>query len=336
MKSVTRLKTALIVLVAVGLVAGGSAVAKEKESGWLGVKMQDLSPAMAKALQLDDESGGILVSEVVDDSPAAAAGLEDGDVILEFAGKEIDDTSDLSRAVRRSEPGETVDVVVIRNGTRRTIPVELGEREEDEIHIVRRGKDGEIMEWHGRPPLPDTWTKDDFKAFKLHGMFDHGWLGIHHQELNEQLGEYFGVADGKGVLIAEVEEDSPAAGAGLQAGDVIVAIDGEEIGSQSELRHEMGDTEPDQEISLEIVRQGNRRDVSVTLGEMPEDLYTDTWIAAGPHAEMFHERWDVPHSAPHIMLKRELEFEEDELEEMKQELKKMRKELEELREEVKK
>ncbi len=105
------------------------------DSGYLGVMLQDLSPAMAKALQLGDQSG-VLVSDVVDDSPAAKAGLQDGDVIVAFAGKPLSDYDSLTAAVRAAKPGEKVDVTVLRDGKKKTIKVELGEREDDDVRLA--------------------------------------------------------------------------------------------------------------------------------------------------------------------------------------------------------
>ena len=163
--------------------------------------LQDLSPAMAKALQLDDQSG-VLVCDVVDDGPAEKAGLQDGDVIIAFAGKSLADNAALTKAVRAAKPGDKVDVTVLRDGKKQTIKVELGERENDfawftpgsdeHVKVIMKGLHG---------------GDGDFEFHTLHE--DRGWLGVQIDDVSPQLGEYFGVKDGEGVLVTEVERGQP-------------------------------------------------------------------------------------------------------------------------------
>ena len=200
---------------------------EEASRGYLGVMLQDLSPSIAKALQLDSDTG-ILVSEVVDDGPAEQAGLEDGDVILELDGKKITKYKDLTKAIRAHEPGDEGEVVVLREGKERTFDVTLGEREEDDWAFF--GDDGDFKSFKGLKGLKDLKNLKELQWLNQHGrnfhVFsddddanvwvqtfddDRGFMGVHLSDLSEQLGEYFDVDDGDGALITEVVEDSPAA-----------------------------------------------------------------------------------------------------------------------------
>ena len=113
---------------------------------------------------------------------------------------------------------------------------------------------------------------DDDDVFTWRWPDDAGgaWLGVHLLDLNEQLGDYFGVEDGDGVLVTEVEEDSPAERAGLKAGDVITGLDDRTVADSDDLvkairRHEEGDT-----VTVHFLRRGKKKHARVELGERPE------------------------------------------------------------------
>lgn len=265
----------LFLLLATLLCTSYPAVADDSndgKSGYLGVILQDLGPGMAKALQLDDDSG-VLVGEVTDDSPADEAGLEDGDVILVFDGKRIEDSRTLSRAVRKSAPGDEVKVVVLREGKKKTIEVKLGEREDDVI--VRSSK--EMKDLHSPEALEKLrefkWRHPGDGDFPFLDA-DRGFLGVHLDDLSGQLGEYFGVEDGAGALVTGVVEDSPAERAGIRAGDVIVKIDGEPVDSTRTLHKVMAGTESEQEIEVEVVRKGDGKSFDVTLDETSDRMFS--------------------------------------------------------------
>ncbi len=320
---------ALLVPCLVTLVLAGSAAAAGQ--GYLGIMLQDLTPSMAKALQMG-EGSGIIVNSVTDDSPAAKAGVVDGDVITELNGAKVADTAGFTAAVRALAPGDKATLVVLRDGKKKTITAELGERPaafagdpkaRGEIRIITpdgekvqkfEGLEGleKLKELHGIEGLEGlqgldhekmmkdgnvrvfvlpkdgqgaegfTWNEDDSEGaaegqhrfvVKMLGddNEDRGWLGVHMDALNGQLGDYFGVKDGAGVLVTEVVADSPAAKAGLLAGDVIVKAGDQETSSPDALHEAMGDTKPGDEMSLTVLRKGARKTITAKLGEMPAD-----------------------------------------------------------------
>ena len=126
MNALSAAKRTTLILMSLLLILTTSAFAKDKEQGYLGVMLQQVTTSMSKALQLE-EGQGVMINKVVDDGPAAEAGLEDGDVILSFDGKAIDKYSDLGKAMRKTSPGDTVELEILRGGERQTTKVELGE-----------------------------------------------------------------------------------------------------------------------------------------------------------------------------------------------------------------
>jgi serine protease Do len=164
--------------------------------GWLGVFIQEITPDIAESLGLD-VAAGALVSTVNENSPAQAAGLEPGDVIVSFDGKMIDKMRDLPRIVAETEIGATVPVKVIRNGKSMEVQVTLGELEKAELVGIVNGE-----------------AAGDTESFDR--------LGFAVENLNAELAAELGLdASARGVVVTEVAEGGPAAAKGLQVGDII-------------------------------------------------------------------------------------------------------------------
>ena len=357
-------KRTLVLMLSIALLAS-VAVAQagdDNEKGYLGVMLQDVTPSMAKALQMGDKSG-VMINEVIDDSPAEKAGLEDGDVILEFNGKTISDNGDLTKAVRGTSPGEEVKVVVLRNGKNKTIEIEVGKHEAKNVffmsgdgdapHVEHFGDgDHSVMVMSGDNDFKWTMGKDMSFSFNS----DRGYMGVQLDDLNGQMGEYFGVEDGNGALVTEVVEDSPAAKAGLKAGDVIVQIGENDIESSAALHKAISDTEPDQQMAVKVMRKGKSKELSITLGEMPEEAFTKhmEFIGEGDNHFSVHTaprmmkhsghgdvdvrviRRGAPHGKHEYLELKELHEADSDLKEMREELHQMQKELKKMQEELKK
>jgi len=354
-------KRTIVLMMSIALLVTVVVAQAGEDKGYLGVSLQELTPSMAKALQMDDNSG-VMINNVVDDSPAEKAGLEDGDVILEFNGKTISDNDDLVKAVRGTSPGDKVKVVVLRNGKNESLEVEVGKHEDksfvwvsgddaDAPHYKHFGDgDHKVIIMSGDDDF--TWTVDQDMPFGFDN--DRGYMGVNLDDMNEQMGEYFGVEDGKGALVTEVVEDSPADKAGLKAGDVIVRLGEKEIDSTTALHKAVAKTEPEQQMAVKVMRQGKSKDLSITLGEVPEGAYSKhmEFIGEGDTHYRIHTaprmmkhfghgsdvdvrviRRGAPHSSDEFI---ELHEAEGELKEMRDELDKMRDELKEMQEELKK
>ena len=175
--------------------------------GYLGVLPQDITPSLAKKLELKN-GGGALLAEVTPRGPADKAGLESGDVVLEFNGKPIRDAHHLRLEVARTKPADAIPVRIRRDGETKTLKVSLRERPEDR----------ELM--GGQPGRPEPRR-------------DEGTLnGVGVADINPQYRQQYNLPPRlKGVLVTEVEEGSPAWDAGLRPGNVILELNREPVSS---------------------------------------------------------------------------------------------------------
>lgn len=222
---------------------------------WLGVSLTDVTPEKARQLKLPGEYGAV-VMRVDEESPAARAGLVRNDVILEFAGERIWSVATLQRLVRETPPGRTVTLKISRDGQTHTLSVKV---ERGGPHFKFRDNVFEMR-------LPKMEGFSFFKDFRTPS------LGISGDDLTRQLADYFGVKQGRGVLVREVLAGSAAEKAGLKAGDVIVRVDGTEVGSVEELRRALPrDLEEKRKVTVSVVR--DRREQTVTLELEPSAPY---------------------------------------------------------------
>lgn len=242
---------------------------------YLGVEINDVSKSNYAELGLS-EVRGVNVTRVVENSPADKAGLKTGDVIVAFDGQSVTSTRKLTRMISEVAPDHTVDVTVVRGGSEIRIPVTVGKRE-------MPGFSNGTFVFPSPPAPPSAPGAPDApkppRAFnysipdleRLEGLgenfvwaFGRGRsIGIGVSSLSKQLGDFFGVEEGKGLLVTSVEADSPASRAGLQAGDVIVEADGNEVKGMRDLTKALNSKE-EGDVALTIVRDKNRRTISVT------------------------------------------------------------------------
>jgi serine protease Do len=248
----------LATVLALGARAEGAPRANPDE-GYLGVYVTDLTPEKAKQLRTPGDYG-VLVMEVAEESPAAKAGIKENDVIIEFNGMRVEGEVQFGRLVRETPPGRTVPVKIVRDGKTQELKVTVGSRRPITIGPDFRF-DLRIPEIR-IPPI----------VVQLGG---YSLLGVRVQDLTEQLGEYFGVPEGRGVLVTFVRAGSPAERAGLRAGDVIVAVGETEVRNVREFTRALAGREGD--ISLTIVRNKERQKLTVTLErrERPRAWYYD-------------------------------------------------------------
>lgn len=190
--------------------------------GWLGVVIQNLSPELAEQFDIEDNEGA-LVNEVAAGGPAQQAGLQRGDVIVEFEGEKIGSWNELPRVVASTPVGTDVAVVVVRNGKRKNIGVTLGE-------------------------LPgESFTPASAPASTE--------LGLHLQPLTDEIADRLEIDGAEGVLVAQVEPGSPAEDAGLRRGDVVLEVNQQRIESPGDIRDQLSknDSNP-----LFLVQRGER------------------------------------------------------------------------------
>jgi serine protease Do len=195
------------------------------ERGWLGVTIQEITPALVKSLNLPDTHGA-LVAEVTLDSPAARAGVKQGDVILGVAGHPVARSSDLPAVIANIEPGHPVALSVLRDGKTMTLS-------------------------------PTIARLDDKDATQTARADKHGPLGLVVGPLTPDIADELSLPKSlHGVVVREVRDGSPAAEAGIQAADVIVQVDRKPVGNMDELRRAL-DTHAKGTPLLFLIRRDN-------------------------------------------------------------------------------
>lgn len=246
--------------------------------GYLGVEIADVDEERASELGMS-RPYGVYIDGVMDGEPAAEAGIEEGDVVVAWNGERVESVAGLRRLVGETPPGRVADLTVLRDGAEREISVELAERTgvfsgtggltfmSPRIDVSRvyapssrdaRERAREVVEER----LLDAQERAAEGMSRVFYLAGRPRLGANTQSLGDQLAEYFGVEGG--VLVTSVYEDTPAAGGGLRAGDVIVGLGGEDIGDPGDLRRALADREPG-EVSVRIVRDGAERTLTVEL-----------------------------------------------------------------------
>jgi len=196
--------------------------------GWLGVAIQRITPDIAKTMNLKTQEGA-LVSQVLEDGPAAKAGLKTGDVVVEYAGKAVKGPSELQEAVAFTAPDTKVDVVVLREGKRETLKVTVQKRSEQEVE-----------ETAGQPPGP-TELKE---------------LGIEVSNLTAERAQRLGYKLGQGVLITGVDPAGLGAMGGLKPGMLLLQAANRKVTSVAELKDALAKADLAVGIPL-LVRAGN-------------------------------------------------------------------------------
>jgi C-terminal processing protease CtpA/Prc len=230
----------------------------EEKGAFLGIYMEDLDKKMIKEIDYP-KSTGVLITGIVDDSPAEEAGLEENDVIYSIAGDKVKDSKELSKLISSKKPGDEVKVIVYRDGRKKTFDLSLGEKKT--AYVTINMDDYEHMNKnayvHTLGKEGNVWITSGDDRFSIYG--GRGRMGVQLHELDEDLAPYFKVKEGEGVLVLKVLEDSPAEEAGLKAGDVIVKIDDEEIGEIDDVFEAIN------EVHVEVEDDGDESDIEVTV-----------------------------------------------------------------------
>lgn len=229
----------------------------------LGVTVRDVDPAQPGG------KTGAVVEDVRSGSAADKAGIRKGDVITEFDGERVRGARHLTRLVTETPEGRTVKAVVDREGTAVALDVTP-----DSGALALGEGDVEVlvppMRFEGLGPEFERDLRSRIERSLPRGEW--AWrsvgrprLGVQVQSLDGQLGEYFGTSTG--VLVNSVEADSPAAKAGLKAGDVVTAIDGKAVSEPSQLIEAVRDAKDGATLAIDYVRDRKAQSTNATLPE---------------------------------------------------------------------
>ncbi|HEV8335241.1 MAG TPA: PDZ domain-containing protein [Candidatus Polarisedimenticolia bacterium] len=251
--------------------------APEARRAWLGVVLSE-----------DEEGRGVRITDVKDGSPAAKAGLQEGDRILELDGHDVDDAGDIRRAMRDVEPGDSVQIRIKRRSSEKTLNATLGESPRSRTFHKRAGP-GWFENEEGETPEP--------MPFGMLGM-SRNFMGVRVQGMTEDLRAYFKAPRGRGVLVSRVEEDTPAAKAGLRAGDVIIAVDGKGISERGDIAEALSDHEPGDRVAVKIVRDGSDKTVDVEIAERSRPRHRSMFLPEEHDHEM--EKEEEEEASPEV------------------------------------
>jgi serine protease Do len=194
--------------------------------GWLGVEIQEVTPALAKSFGLDTPNGA-LIAGVDKTGPAGKAGIQQGDIIVKFDGGLVHDEHELPEMVAQTPLGKTVPVEVIRDGKHLTLTASIQEL-----------KDKQLASTEGTGTPGSSW-------------------GLTVQDLTPEIAQQLGMQNSKGVVIRNVRPDSPGAEAGLQPGDVILEVDNSKVASSDDFAAAAKGAQKDKKSARLLVQRGN-------------------------------------------------------------------------------
>ncbi|HSE47761.1 MAG TPA: PDZ domain-containing protein [Terriglobales bacterium] len=329
------------------LVLASAAWAGEGQS-YLGVDVDDVTADRVQALKLKSEAG-VEITMVDNDAPAGKAGLKEHDVILQFNGQGVGSVEQLRRMIRETPPGRTVQLTISRDGNQQNLSVTLA----DKKMVYKTWVQPRIV-MPRTPRAPDAPRMIEIPEIYV-TTTSTSRVGLVLEPLTTQLGEFFGVKNGEGLLVRSVEKGSPAESAGFKAGDVIVKVEQEPVGDRgdwrSALRNKSG------KVPVGIVRDKREQTLTLTLPDkkqssnrnrivLPDfdldlDFDFDELAAIGPEAmelAMLKAKveWDKNKdqvkkemSKAKTKLKQDMQKQKQELKRQQEELKQQHKELKE-------
>jgi serine protease Do len=240
----------------------------QSSKGYLGVSLQDVTGKIIRKKHLPVERGAYVI-DVVEDSPADDAGIETGDVIVRYDGKTIEDEDDLSKAIKNTKPHTDVSIELYRNGDKKTLTATIDKKKSINLSWGSHnwsGDLGDLFDDDGQE-IHITKSARPSKSLRLHDITINSndeTNGLKVQDLTEQLREYFGAPDGKGILVSKVNNRSEASKAGFKAGDIITKIDNRSVYDCSEFAEDL-DHFGGKSVSIEVVRSGKTMTLNMKI-----------------------------------------------------------------------
>jgi serine protease Do len=193
--------------------------------GWMGVEIQEVTPDLAQSFNLPKPEGA-LVANVEKDSPAGKAGVQRGDIIVEFNHTPVQDEHQLPELVAQTPIGSSADLVVVRNGKRLTLKVKVGELKEEQLASAKSEEPG------------SNW-------------------GLQVQSITPEIASQLNLSSSRGVVVRGVQPDSPAADAGIQSGDVVLEVNHAKVNSVDDFLAAAKQAKKEKKSALLLVQRGN-------------------------------------------------------------------------------
>ncbi|MDQ3651281.1 MAG: PDZ domain-containing protein [Acidobacteriota bacterium] len=249
---------------------------------YLGVRTEEIGDENLNRYGLQRGAArGVGVAKVIRDSPAERAGLKENDVILRFDGEAVTSIRKLNRLIGEAAPEQTARLTISRSGAEQELSVTLSRRQGfskgfgtlaappaiEELH--RLGEQGGRQMENLRRDNPELFK--DGRGFYFN--FGSGRrIGVSTSSLTEQLANYFSISGGRGLLVTSVNDNTPAAKAGLKAGDIITAVNGKSVGEAGELSRALND-QGEGAVTLTVVRDKKERSVTLTPEKAPSPTF---------------------------------------------------------------
>ena len=254
-------------------------------SSYLGVDIADVTSERLSNLKLKEEKG-VEVTMVDQDAPAGKAGIKEHDVILTMNGSSVDSAAQLRRMIHETPAGRLVAFGLSRDGQPMTVKVQLADRHNEFAMVGPKVKDLhiEIPEMH----MPEI----DMPSFNMVVVSSSARSGLTVENITPQLGEFFGVKNGNGVLVRAVDKGSRAEKAGFRAGDVIVRVNDQSVHDTSDFTHAVHSRDGGA-VSVGVIREKKEQNLNLTLpdrkdsGEMfQEESLNNLKAQIQPYMEM--------------------------------------------------
>ena len=226
---------------------------------YLGVDVRDITSERVGALKLKEERG-VEITTVDQDAPAGKAGLKEHDVIVEFNGAKVESEEQFRRMIRETPPGRNVTLGISRDGAPMNIQVQIGDRAKIASNVFKIDGNG----WKLITPQPPD-TPEFNIPFDIQMPSYTPSLGVQVDNVGQQLGEYFGVKNGEGLLVKSVEKGSAAEKAGMKAGDVITRADNEKITDRADLRRAIRAHRSGGKMTISILRDRHEQNLIIDL-----------------------------------------------------------------------
>lgn len=246
---------------------------------YLGVDIADVSPERLGELKLKEEHGAE-ITMVDQDAPAGKAGLHEHDVIVSLNNTAVESAAQLRRMIKETPPGRVVTLGISRDGQPMTVKVQLADRHKS----MSWEPNGKVV----MPELPKMPAMPDFDV-PVSVVIVHSSLrsGLMVENITPQLGEFFGVKGGKGVLVRSVEKGSRGEKAGFRAGDVVIKVNNQPVHDTSDFTHALRSSTGGA-AAVTVMRDKREQNLTLTLPEKKDSgsLLEDSFDVPDFTAEM--------------------------------------------------
>lgn len=243
---------------------------------FLGIYPEDINKENMSRYGLAREPRGVGIRKVIEGSPAERAGLHENDVILKFDNEPVASVRKLNRLISEVAPEHTARLTISRNGDEKELTVTLGKRSDSNNAFNLQGQ-----RWADMDKLRDFKFDDKNNNNFSFVLGNNRRIGVATTQLTKQLADYFGVSGG--LLITSVREDSPAAKAGLKAGDVVTEVDGTRVETVLDLMRAIS-RKDEGELTLTVTRDKSQRTIRLTPERSKDSNFAAPGVYFSPQA----------------------------------------------------